>query len=190
MCVDCFLEHRVRGMAARCGFPADGTMRMLGLSVTRALLLSGVAVAALAAACGGGGIKDAEEVVVAGRIEFTIPGAMDEVGVAGIDSVVGQWESAELSLLLDYGTSTNSLGYTSKVGYRLTVLTINDRKAIVERFEDPQADVARPYVTAVYFEDAGDGNRLTMFGRAATEADQDLLLDIYKTLKFKDPKDA
>ncbi len=135
-------------------------------------------------ACGGGSIKDAEDVVVANKIEFKIPGEMDEVGIAGIDSVVGQWESADLSLLLDYGPSSDSLGYSSKDGYTITFLMIGDRKAVIERFMDPEADAGRPYVAAIYFEDAGDGNQLTIFGRAASKDDQDVLVDIYHTLKW------
>ena len=82
------------------------------------------------------------------------------MGVAGVDSVVGQWESSDLSLLLDYGSSSDSLGYTSKDEYKVTFLTISDRKAVVERFMDADADASRPYVAAIYFEDAGEGNRL------------------------------
>jgi hypothetical protein len=109
---------------------------------------------------------------------------MDVVGVAGVDSVVGQWESADLSLLLDYGNSSDSLGYTSKDGYTITFLTIGDRKAVIECFMDPEADASRPYVAAIYFEDAGDGNKLTIFGRASSEDDQKVLVDIYHTLKW------
>ena len=166
-------------------------MRKVAFPALRVLALMAVAVTAVSVACGGsGGIKDPEEIVVAEAIEFKIPGDMDELGVAGIDSVVGQWESEGLSLLLDYGASSDSLGYTNKDGYRVTYLTISDRKAVIERFMDPEVDTARPYVAAVYFEDAGEGKKLPIFGRAASEDDQDLLLDIYRTLKWLDSGDA
>ncbi len=159
-------------------------MRTVAIPAARVFALLVLVAMAVTMACGGSSIKDAENVVVANKIEFKIPGEMDVVGVAGVDSVVGQWESADLSLLLDYGNSSDSLGYTSKDGYTITFLTIGDRKAVIERFMDPEADASRPYVAAIYFEDAGDGNKLTIFGRASSEDDQKVLVDIYHTLKW------
>ena len=52
-------------------------MRRLAIPATaRVLTLVAVAIAAVAVACGGGSIKDAEDVVVADKIEFKIPGEM------------------------------------------------------------------------------------------------------------------
>jgi hypothetical protein len=162
-------------------------MRLLASPTLRVFTFAFAVTAAMLMACGGsaGPIEDAQEVVV-DRVEFQIPGTMSVLGVHGVDSFVGEWKSAELSLLLDLGGYSDPLGYESKEAYRVTITTIDGKQATIERFMDPGADSERPYVAAIHFADAGEGQKLTIFGRGATEADQDVLMAIYKTVKFND----
>lgn len=159
---------------------------MTGNRALRTLAPALVALVAMfAVACGSdGSIEDGREVVLADKIEFTIPGSMEDRGVSGFDSIVGSWESATLWLLLNYGANSDPLGYTSKEGYSVTIATIDGKSAIIERFMDASADANRPYVTAIHIADDGEGQKLTIFGRAATEEEQDMLLDVYKTLNW------
>jgi hypothetical protein len=163
------------------------SMRLFAMPTLRAFALVLALSAALLMGCtrGGGDIPDAQKVVV-DRVEFQIPGAMSEVAVQGVDSFVGQWKSSEMSLLLDLGGHSDPLGYDSKDGFRVTLTTIDGKAATIERFMDPGADAERPYVAAIHFADAGEGQKLTIFGRAATEDDQDVLMAIYKSVKFNE----
>ena len=162
-------------------------MRLYAQPALRVLTLAFAFAGALFMACTGsdGDIPDAQKVVV-DRVEFQIPGEMSEIAVQGVDSFVGQWKSAELTLLLDLGGHSDPLGYDGKDEFRLTLTTIDGKAATIERFMDPGADAERPYVAAIHFSDAGEGQKLTIFGRAATEDDQEVLLAVYKTVKFNE----
>ena len=127
--------------------------------------------------------------VVVDRVQFKIPGDMTTVAVYGVDSFVGEWKSSDVSLYLDLGTSSDPLGYDAKDAFRITLTTIDGKQATIERFMD-DADPQHPYVAAIHFADLGDGQKLTLFGRAATEDDQDVLMAIYKTLQFEDAEEA
>ena len=152
----------------------------------RAFLLALAVTAAAFEACGGdGAIDDALQVELT-RLEFKIPGSLAAIAVTGDDAVVGEWRSAELSLFVNLSGSTDALGNNGKDEFRLTIMTIDGREATIERFMDPGGDATRPYVAAVHFADAGEGQQLTMFGRGATEDDQDTLLAIFRSLKFRE----
>lgn len=159
-------------------------LRRVSLLPVAALLLFGAAMAL--AACGNGPIEDPQKVVVAERVQFTIPGDLTSNGISGIDSVVGRWSNADLQLLLDYGQSSDPLGNKGKDAFRLTLTTIDGEKATIERFTDAHGDPQRPYVAAIHFDDTGDGTQLTIFGRASTEDGQDLLMEIFDTIQWVD----
>jgi hypothetical protein len=148
-----------------------------------------LAFASLAAGCrAASSIKDARTVTVEGAFTFKIPGDMSGVDAQGIDSIVGRFSSPAMELDYDYGAQAGPLGNDSKPEFKITLLTVDGREATIERFVDTASNAALPLVAAIHFEDTGDGNGLTMYTRCVDEDAQDLAVDIFRTIKFIDPK--
>lgn len=99
----------------------------------------------------------------------------------GIDSLVGEFTGAGVTLNFDYGWYSNSLVNDADPAYVVTYETIDGANA---KIVVPRA--VTNGTTGVYFEGLGTNrlDRLQISGTGLTDAQQDLVLQMFRTIQF------
>lgn len=128
-------------------------------------------------------MSDWQEIDFEGSLSLRAPADLAPEGAHAIDSRVGSWQSADLSLTIDQGLFSDPLsGYAEKTTYRTSEEEIDGVIARLIAFDE--ADGTR--VQAAHFARLPSGRRgsLTLFLRAAPQVSREILLEVLRSIRF------
>lgn len=127
-------------------------------------------------------IPSSWQFVDAGSFTVSLPSDWKFNTRQGIDSYVAEFIGDGVTLNFDYGWYSNPLADENDPDHIVTHEIIDGKKA---RMVVPKKGVNG--MTGVYFEDVGDGmNRLQISGNNLTLSQQDVVLQIFRTIQFSE----
>jgi len=97
----------------------------------------------------------------------------------GIDSYVGEFAGGGTVLNFDYGRYSSPLDNATKPEYVVAQENIGGRRAKVVHPRTPGHGV-----TGIYFKKTADSNKLCLWGQDLDDAQQELALRIFHTIRF------
>jgi hypothetical protein len=116
----------------------------------------------------------------AGQFSISAPLGWQFHKLQGIDSYVGTFEGDGVRLDFDFGAYSNSLDEAKVSTYLISYEYIGGFRAkIVCPRKSGQG------VTGVYFSNLGQHNKLTVEGRNLNTAQQDLVLTMFRRIRFR-----
>ncbi len=127
--------------------------------------------------------SDWQEIDFEGSLSLRAPADLEPAQAHAIDSSVGSWQSADLSLMMDLGLFSDPLiGYAEKATYRTSEEEIDGVAARLIAFDE--ADGTR--VQAAHFVRLPGDRRgsLTLFLRAAPQVGHEILLEVLRSIRF------
>lgn len=151
-------------------------------------LIAGTLVLGCAVAPPSGGHQQAEEwqrVEIKGRFSFSIPPEMKRTSASGIDSLVGEYRSPNISLSFDYGWYSDPLDYQGRTNYEESFIEVDGRKAKLVTFRQTDSKNDFANFAGIHFADPGDDqNKLTMWARYQNRNDLDQIKRVFQSIKF------
>jgi hypothetical protein len=118
----------------------------------------------------------------AGPFSILAPSAWEFRQLVGVDSYVGEFVGNGLVLTFDFGGYSNPLKEEKGPAYVVVYKSIGGRRAKIVGPKTPGQGI-----TGVYFRNAGYSSALTLFARDLTSTQQQLVLEIFETLRFGGP---
>lgn len=97
----------------------------------------------------------------------------------GVDSYVGEFISDDVVLKFDFGQHSNPLKGAKEPRYVVVNKTIAGSRAKIVTPKTPGRGI-----TGIYFQKTFDSNKLTLYGQDLTARQQDLVLEIFETIRF------
>lgn len=126
-------------------------------------------------------------VSLAERISATLPSELELAETGGADSVVRQYRSRSLALLVDYGWYGDALDDANGEALARRSIELDGRAAVLVTYRDADASAKLPYVAALHVPDLGRGAvKLTVVTRADSAATREQALRILRSLRFED----
>ena len=120
------------------------------------------------------------EFVDANSFTFSLPPGWKFNKLQGIDSYVGEFVGDGAKLSFDFGWYSNSLAEDNDPNHVVTYETIGGYRA---KIVVPKA--TGNGTTGVYFGDLGNQNRFNLYGSNFTASQQETVLKIFRTIRFK-----
>lgn len=120
-----------------------------------------------------------------GKFSFRTPAEIKEEKVQGIDSLVGQWRGAGVSIGSDYGWYSDPMTNRGQPKYIRTDVVVDGKEAYVVTFERPESKEF-PFTVGIHFPNVtGDKKiRLTIYIQCKDAAAMELARKIVHTVKF------
>lgn len=162
-------------------------MRLMLPVLLLGLVLSGVP------AVGAGASPPARTLVAEAALSFQLPEGVNEQPVPGAtDSLVRQYASSTLKILLDYGPYSDPLKepVEGAVEYRAQTELIGGKSARVVTYRKLSGvggeGPAYSYFSGIYFADLGRGraHRLGLYASAQRPEDQARALEVMRSIRF------
>jgi hypothetical protein len=118
----------------------------------------------------------------AGPFSILAPPGWEFRQLTGVDSYVGEFFEDGLTLTFDFGEYSSSLNEANEPAYNINMWSIGGFSAKVVSPRAPGHGI-----TGVYFRNVGHSNRLCVWGKDLTPAQQELVLKIFQTIRFGGP---
>lgn len=119
------------------------------------------------------------QTVDTGKFTIALPSGWEYVPSRGIDSFVGEFVGDGVTLSFDYGWYSGIPEYNDASNVTVTTETIGGYSAQLVVPTVPGSDTV-----GVYFSDLGNDNRLSITSDARTAEEQEVVLEIFKSIQF------
>jgi hypothetical protein len=117
--------------------------------------------------------------IEAGAFSINAPPRWEFHQRQGIDSFVGEFAGDGVVLRFDFGRYSNPLDEAHEPTYMVEHESIGGHRAKIVSPRVPGRGT-----TGIYFPEITDGNKLCLYGQNLTEAQQELALKIFETIRF------
>jgi hypothetical protein len=157
-------------------------LKQIGLLVLAAILLATESLSTVG--CSSVSQKGAPPIsgwltVEAGAFSIYAPPGWEFHRLQGIDSFVGEFVGDGVVLRFDFGSYSNALDEAHEPTYLVAHESIGGHKAKIVSPRIPGHGI-----TGIYFPEITRGNRLCLYGQNLTDAQQELALRVFRTIRF------
>jgi hypothetical protein len=118
----------------------------------------------------------------AGAFSLSAPSGWEFHKMQGVDSYVGKFSGDGIVLKFDYGMYSDDLRDTVAPRYVTTEQQVGSHKSKIVYPRAPGHGI-----TAIYFPSAAGSDKLCLWGQDFTQPQQELALEIFRTIRFPQP---